>query len=100
MGSSSSLGARHPRVAVIADGVAEAQEHLESSAPGGLSAVGDALRGLGFEPVVLEFRGDASSWLAALREGAFDLVFNLCEGLGGQGSEEALPASVVELLGL
>jgi D-alanine-D-alanine ligase len=35
-----------------------------------------------------------------MREGGFDVVFNLCEGLGGQGSEEALPASAVELLGL
>src|SRR6266850_3550154 len=100
MGSSSSAGARRPRVAVIADAVAEMQEHLESSAPGGLAAVRDALVGLGFEPVVVEFAGDPSSWLAALGEGGFDVVFNLCEGLGGQGSEEALPASAVELLGL
>jgi D-alanine-D-alanine ligase len=100
MGSSSSVGARRQRVAVIADGVAEMQEHLESALPGGLTAVRDALVGLGFEPVVVEFAGDPSSWLAALREGGFDVVFNLCEGLGGQGSEEALPASAVELLGL
>jgi len=100
MGSSSSVGARRQRVAVIADGVAEMQEHLESALPGGLAAVRDALVGLGFEPVVVEFAGDPSSWLAALREGGFDVVFNLCEGLGGQGSEEALPASAVELLGL
>lgn len=100
MGSSSSLGARRQRVAVIADAVAEMQEHLESSAPGGLAAIRDALVGLGFEPVILEFAGDPSSWLASLRDGGFDVVFNLCEGLGGQGSEEALPASAVELLGL
>ena len=43
MGSSSSLGARRQRVAVIADAVAEMQEHLESSAPGGLAAICDAL---------------------------------------------------------
>jgi len=100
MGSSSSVGARRQRVALIADGVAEMQEHLESAAPGGLAAIRDALAALGFEPVVLEFAGDPSSWLASLREGGFDVVFNLCEGLGGQGSEEALPASAVELLGL
>jgi D-alanine-D-alanine ligase len=100
MGSSSSLGARRKRVAVIADAVAETQEHLESAAPGGLRAVSDALVSLGFEPVVVEFAGDAASWLDAIRGGEFDVVFNLCEGLGGQGADEALPASAVELLGL
>jgi D-alanine-D-alanine ligase len=100
MGSSSSRGARRQRVAVIADAVAEMQEHLEASAPGGLGAVRDALLDLGREPVVLEFAGDPGAWLASLRDGGFDAVFNLCEGLGGQGSEEALPASAVELLGL
>src|SRR5258706_797570 len=100
MGSSSSLGARRQRVALIADAVAEMEAQLSSSAPGGLAAIRDALAGLGFEPVILEFAGDPSSWLASLRDGGFDAVFNLCEGLGGQGSEEALPASAVELLGL
>ena len=100
MGSHSSLGTRRRRVAVIADAVAEMQDHLEASAPGGLDAIREALVTLGFEPVVLEFAGDPGSWLAALRDGGFDVVFNLCEGLGGQGSEEALPASAVELLGL
>jgi D-alanine-D-alanine ligase len=76
------------------------QEHIESSAPGGLAAVCDALAGLGFDPVVVEYAGDPSSWLATLREGGFDVVFNLCEGLGGQGAEEVLPAAAVELLGL
>jgi len=32
-------------------------------------AVRDALAGLGFEPVVLEFDGEPASWLRALREG-------------------------------
>jgi D-alanine-D-alanine ligase len=100
MGSSSSLGARRQRVAVIADAVAEMQDHLEASLPGGLDAVRDALRDLGREAVVLEFAGEPGAWLASLRDGGFDVVFNLCEGLGGQGSEEALPASAVELLGL
>src|SRR5258706_9875125 len=100
MGSSSSLGARRQRVALIADAVAEMQEHLSSSAPGGLAAIRDALAGLGFEPVILEFAGDPSSWLASFRDGGFDAVLNLSEGLGGQGSQEALPASAVALLRL
>lgn len=100
MGSPSSLGARRKRVALIVDAVAETEEHLESAAPGGLDSVRDALASLGFEPVVVEFAGDPSSWLGALRDGDFDLVFNLCEGLAGQGVDEPLPASAVELLGL
>jgi D-alanine-D-alanine ligase-like ATP-grasp enzyme len=62
--------------------------------------VREALRGLGFEPVLVEFDGDPAPWLAALHGGRFDVVFNLCEGLGGQGSEEHLAAAAVELLGL
>jgi D-alanine-D-alanine ligase len=100
MGSSSSLGVRRQRVAVIADAVAEAQERQESSVPGGLVAVHEALAGLGFETVILEYAGDPSSWLRALRDGGFDVVFNLCEGLADRASDEPLPAAAVELLGL
>jgi len=87
-------------VAIIADAVAETQERFESATASSLGDVRDALAGLGFEPVVVEFAGEPGSWLGALRDGDFDLVFNLCEGLSGQGSEEHLPAAAVELLGL
>jgi D-alanine-D-alanine ligase len=100
MGSSSSPGARRQRVAIIADAIAESQERFESATASSLGDVRDALAGQGFEPVVIEFAGEPASWLRALREGEFDLVFNLCEGLSGQGSEEHLPAAAVELLGL
>jgi D-alanine-D-alanine ligase len=85
---------------VIADAIAETAERFESATASSLVDVHNALAGLGCEPVVLEFDGDAASWLRSLREGEFDLVFNLCEGLNGQGSEEHLPAAAVELLGL
>ena len=100
MGSSSSEGARRRRVAVIADAIAETAERSESATASSLVDVRDALAGLGYESVVLEFEGEPASWLRALREGEFDLVFNLCEGLSGHGSEEHLPAAAVELLGL
>src|SRR6185436_5536069 len=100
MGSASSPGARRRRVAIIADAVAETQERFESATASSLVDVRAALAGRGFDPVVVEFAGEPGSWLRALREGDFDLVFNLCEGLSGQGSEEHLPAAAVELLGL
>src|SRR6266704_1036928 len=86
-------GTRRRRVAIIADAVAETQERFESATASSLGDVRDALAGQGFEPVVLEFAGEPGSWLSALREGDFDLVFNLCEGLSGHGSEEHLPAA-------
>ena len=95
-----SPGARPRRVAIIADAVAETQERFESATASSLFDVRDALAGQGFEPVVLEFAGEPASWLRALHDGDFDLAFNLCEGLSGQGSEEHLPAAAVELLGL
>ncbi len=99
MGSPSRVGGRR-RVAVVVDAIAETQQLYESAVASSLGDVREALRSLGFEPVVVEFDGEPSSWLGALQEGGFDLVFNLCEGLSGQGSEEHLAAGAVELLGL
>jgi len=100
MGSPSSAGARRGRVAVVADAIAEKPERLESDEVSSLDDVREALRALGFEPVLVEFDGDPARWLGALHDGGFDVVFNLCEGLGGQASEEHLAAAAVELLGL
>jgi D-alanine-D-alanine ligase len=87
-------------VAVVVDAVAEKAERLTSDVVSSVGDVRRALRALGFEPVLVEFAGEPASWLDALRGGGFDAVFNLCEGLGGQGSEEHLAAGAVELLGL
>jgi D-alanine-D-alanine ligase len=100
MGLPSSRDARRKRVALIADTVAETEERASSAAAGGLAAVRDALLALGHEPVPVEFTGDPAAWLDAIRGGGFDLVFNLCEGLAGQGADEPLPAAAAELLGL
>lgn len=100
MGSPSSAAGRRQRVAVVADAIAEKAERLESDEVSSLEPVRAALRGLGFEPVLVEFDGEPGRWLGALHEGRFDAVFNLCEGLGGRGSEEHLAAAAVELLGL
>jgi D-alanine-D-alanine ligase len=96
----SSPGARRRRVAIIADAIAETAERVESATASSLGDVRQALADIGFDPVVLEFAGEPAPWLTRLREGGFDLVFNLCEGLGGQASEEPLPAAAAELLGL
>ena len=96
----SSAGAGRGRVAVVADAVAEKPERLESDEVSSLDDVREALRRLGFEPVLVEFDGDPAAWLRALHGSRFDVVFNLCEGLGGRGSEEHLAAAAVELLGL
>ena len=88
----SSARAAPPRVAVVVDTVAETAELYESAVVSSLGDVREALRSVGFEPVVVEFDGEPSSWLDALQDGSFDLVFNLCEGLSGQGSEEPLAA--------
>jgi len=100
MGSPSSAGARRKRVAIVVDAVVEMRERLESDEVSSLDDVREALRGLGYEPVLVAFDADPARWLRALEHGGFDAVFNLCEGLGGQGSEEHLAAAAVELLGL
>src|SRR2546428_3734413 len=99
MGSSSS-GARRRRVALIADAIAETAARFESAVASSLGDVRAALGSLGYEVAVLEYAGDPASWLRALQDGDFSLVFTLCEGLGEQAAREPLPAAVVELLGL
>ncbi|HSE92792.1 MAG TPA: D-alanine--D-alanine ligase [Methylomirabilota bacterium] len=58
------------------------------------------MRQLGWSPVVVDFEGNPGWWLDRLIHGGFGLVFNLCEGLGDQGSEEHLAAAALELLGI
>jgi D-alanine-D-alanine ligase len=95
------MGGR-PRVAVITDAQSEAtaQSMGTPAAPGGPGPVMDALRALGWTPVLVEFDGDAAAWAARLASGRFGLVFNLCEGLNNQGAGEPVAAGLVELLGI
>ncbi|MGH7357278.1 MAG: D-alanine--D-alanine ligase family protein [Candidatus Rokuibacteriota bacterium] len=95
------MGGR-PRAAVITDAQSEAtaQSMGTPTAPGGPGPVMDALRALGWVPVLVEFDGDATAWTARLAGGRFQLVFNLCEGLNNQGAGEPIAAGLVEILGL
>jgi D-alanine-D-alanine ligase-like ATP-grasp enzyme len=89
-------------VAVITDALSEATAQAlgTPSAPGNPGPVMTALRALGYDPVMVEFDGDASGWLGELTTGRFQLVFNLCEGLGNQTAGEPVAAALVELLGI
>jgi D-alanine-D-alanine ligase len=93
---------RRPRVAVITDAAAEAtaQGLGTPSAPGDPGPVIAALRTLGYDPVMIAFNGDVHAWLGELTTGRFQLVFNLCEGLGNQAAGEPVAAALVELLGI
>lgn len=91
-----------PRVAVITDALSEATAQAlgTPSAPGNPEPVVAALRTLGYDPVLVEFSGNPSEWLAELATGRFRLVFNLCEGLSNQAAGEPVAAALVELLGI
>ncbi len=90
------------RVAVITDALSEATAQAlgTPSAPGHPGPVMAALETLGYDPVLVEFNGDPSEWLAELATGRFRLVFNLCEGLSNQAAGEPVAAALVELLGI
>ena len=62
-------------------------------------AVEGALGALGHRVWRLGAAADAR-WVDALRAGAPDLVFNLCEGVGGAARHEAGVIAVLELLGV
>lgn len=89
-------------MAVITDALSEATAQAlgTPSAPGSPEPVVAALRTLGYNPVLVEFNGDPSEWLAELATGGFRLVFNLCEGLSNQAAGEPIAAGMVELLGI
>src|SRR5262245_56524599 len=93
---------RRPRAAVITDAAAEATAQAQGtpSAPGDPGPVVAALRTLGYDPVLVEYDGDIAAWLGELVTGRFQLVFNLCEGLGNRAAGEPVPAALVELLGI
>ena len=63
------------------------------------SAVEAALRALGHRVWRLG-AAPGGRWVEALRAGAPDLVFNLCEGVGGVARHEAPVIAVLELLGV
>ncbi len=63
-------------------------------------AVTSALRSLDHEPRVLALGTDFDAWTAALRSTRPDVVFNLCEGVGGSSAHEPRVAAAVELMGV
>jgi D-alanine-D-alanine ligase len=65
-----------------------------------VEAVQVALRDLGHTPIRLGVAGAPERWAARLADAEVDVVFNLCEGVGGAGAGEARVAAVVELMGL
>ena len=89
-------------MAVITDALSEATAQAlgTPSAPGNPGPVLAALRTLGYDPVLVEFSGNPSEWLAELATGRFQLAFNLCEGLSNQAAGEPVAAALVELLGI
>ncbi len=62
-------------------------------------SVDEALRALGHEPFALPV-DTGHAWLHTLRAEHCDLVFNLCEAVGGRAELEPAVAALVELLGM
>lgn len=83
-----SLPTDHPDYAQEA-GVLEAVEAVEQGLKAG-----------GHRPIRREVRDDPAAMIAGLREAQSDVVFNLCEGLGGSGGGEAQVAGLLEWLGI
>lgn len=65
-----------------------------------VDAVETALAKLGHAPARVPVGAEAGRWISALERAAPDVVFNLCEGVGGRSDQEPRVAAVVELLGI
>ncbi len=90
------------RVAVLHDDVlgrAEASPD-EMGVLDAVAAVEGALRELGHAPVRVAVTASLSGWVSTLAVSGAELVFNLCEGVGGDSALEVHAAGVVEMLGI
>ncbi len=65
-----------------------------------VGAVEQALRRLGHTPNLVPAGKDPKAWTQNLEEAQPHVVFNLCEGLGGESEGEVLAARVIEEMGL
>jgi D-alanine-D-alanine ligase len=90
------------RVAVLFDDVMARPEATpdETGVLSSVQAVAESLGELGHEVSFLPAGADLKEWSGKLRKLDPDLVFNLCEGLGGRSEGEVLAGRVVEELGV
>jgi D-alanine-D-alanine ligase len=90
------------RVAILYDGAARrlAAAPDVAGVVESVEAVRASLLELGHEPCEVAADADVPRWSGELRALAPHVVFNLCEGIGGQSALEVHAAAVVELLGL
>jgi D-alanine-D-alanine ligase len=90
------------RVAILYDGASRrlAAAPDVAGVVEAVAAVRTSLLELGHEPCEVAADADVPRWAGELRTLAPDVVFNLCEGIGGQSALEVHAAAVVELLGL
>ena len=65
-----------------------------------LDAVDDAILALGYTPLWIPVPPRIDGWIELLAASSIDVVFNLCEGVGGDSANEVRVAGIVELLGL
>ncbi len=65
-----------------------------------LQAVSGALAELGHRPIPVAVTASLTGWVSTLAVSGAELVFNLCEGVGGNSALEVHAAAVVELMGL
>ncbi len=65
-----------------------------------LDAVDDAILALGYTPMWFPVPPRVDGWIDLLAHSSIDVVFNLCEGVGGDSANEVRVAGIVELLGL
>lgn len=87
------------RVAIAFDDVAARNATAdEIGVLAAVEAVEHALASLGHEPVRVAIGVDVSTWIERLR--SHDVVFNLCEGIGGSSAREPGFAAVLDLLGV
>ncbi len=90
------------KVAILFDDVASRSGATpdESGVLEAVEGVEEALGCLGHGSLRVPAGPDPAAWAVALLDARPDLVFNLCEGLGGRSEGEILAARTVEALGI
>lgn len=87
------------KICLLFDGLSALGKPPEVELLESIEAVESALMEFATEVVRVPVNGDGR-WVERVRKGKFDLVFNLCEGIGGIAIYEPMVVSVLELLGI
>jgi D-alanine-D-alanine ligase len=89
---------RRLRVGILHEEMHRPARRFDGAVLDSVLATERVLSGMGHSVTLLPIRSETIDWIERLRAARLDLIFNLCEGLDGEGMGEFLVTAAAELL--